>query len=60
MVKKEKRYYTIEEKRAMAARGEHVPICIDESSKCITDFIVPIHRYIPSKRKHKKAPKLKL
>lgn len=53
------RYLTIEEKREIALKGESVPICIS-SEEIITDYIVPMHRFIPSKRKHKKAKTIKL
>lgn len=57
--KRKMRYLTIEEKREIALKGESVPICIS-SEEIITDYIVPMHRFIPSKRKHKKAKTIKL
>ena len=53
------RFYTMEEKKEMALKGKDVPICVG-TEKSITEYIVPMHQYIPSKANHKKAKKMKI
>lgn len=56
----ERKFLTAEEKRQLALEGKNVPICIGETKDYFVDYIVPVHQYIPCKRKHKKAGKFRI